>query len=435
MFRSPYDRDIAALAVPALGTLIAEPLYILADTAVVGHLGTDDLAGLALASTVLLSVHALMIFLAYGTTSQVARLIGAERSKDAAHRSVQALWLSGGLGLGGLAVLTLLAPSLLRLFGASDAAFDAATIYLSISLFGLPFMLLLLAANGSFHGRQNTRTPLTLAVTGAVMNLTLELVLINGLGYGIGASALATVIAQAATATVGVSMVVRWARHQDVRLGPDRAEMTGLLRAGGALVVRTAALRGSFTLSVAMAGRMGTSQVASHQIALQVWSLLALALDSIAIAGQSIVGRLLGATDAAAARGAARRMIQIAVVVGACLGLVVIALRSPLAGLFSNDPAVVATTASILIAVAFQQPIGGLVFALDGILIGAGDFRYLAKAMVISSGIFAALALAVQQAGLGLGWLWVALGVFMLSRAAALWIRWRGADWLTLGAD
>jgi putative MATE family efflux protein len=432
--RSPYDREIATLAVPALGTLIAEPLYLLADTAVVGHLGTDELAGLALASTVLLTVHALTIFLAYGTTSQVARLIGAGRTEDAAHRSVQALWLAAGLGTVGLVLLGITGPTLLRLLGGGGRVLEAGTLYLRISLLGLPFMLVLLAANGSFHGRQNTRIPLLLAITGAAMNLAIELVLIYGFGYGIGASALATLIAQATTAGVGLVLVITWARSHHARLDPDRGEMTDLMRFGGALVVRTAAIRGSFTLSVAIAGRMGAAEVASHQIALQLWGLLALALDSVAIAGQSITGRWLGRRDPVRARGAARRMIEIDVGLGVVLGLVVLVTRHPIAAVFTDDAVVVSTTASLFLAVALHQPVGGLVFALDGILIGAGDFSYLARSMVVSGAIFAALALSLRSAGFGLLWLWAALGVFMITRAVALWLRWRSSEWLRLGA-
>lgn len=432
--RSPHDREIAALALPALGTLIAEPLYILADTAVVGHLGTDELAGLALASTVLLTFHALLIFLAYATTSQVARLIGAGHPDRAAHRSVQAFWLALVLGVAGVALLIPAGPPLLRLLGGEGAVLDAGTTYLNISVLGLPFMLVLLAASGSFHGRQNTRIPLVLALAGAVANLVIELVLIYGFGYGIGASALATLIAQVSTSAVGTTLVLRWARSQGAGLRPDPAEMTDLLVVGGALMVRTAALRGSFALSVALAGRMGTVELASHQIALQVWGLLALALDSVAIAGQSITGRWLGAGDADRARAVARRMIELAVAVGAGLGIVTVAVRGPLANVFTDDPLVVASTASVLLMVALHQPIGGLVFALDGILIGAGDHVYLAKAMALAALVFAATAIALFAAGLGLVWLWAALGVLLITRAITLTLRWRTATWLRLGA-
>lgn len=432
--RSEHDRAIGRLAIPALGTLVAEPLYVLADTAIVGHLGTSELAGLALASTVLLTLHALLIFLAYGTTGAIARMIGAGRTGAAAHRSIQALWLAVLLGLGVLLLLSIVGDAALRLLGGEGDALVAGSRYLSISLFGFPFMLVLLAASGSFHGRQNTRLPLTIAISGALLNLVVELILVPGLGYGVGASALSTVMAQMLTGTVGAVMVVRWARSEGAEIGPDWAEMSQILRAGSALVVRTAALRGSFTLSVAVAAYLGITEVAAHQISLQLWSLLALALDSVAIAGQALTGRFLGESDAVRARAAARRMIEIDIAVGALLGLVLIVARGPIASIFSNDEAVVALTSFLLLHVGLQQPLAGLVFALDGILIGAGDLAYMARSMILSAMLFGLLAAVVVWAGLGMGWLWAALVAFMAARAATLWARWRGDSWLVLGA-
>jgi putative MATE family efflux protein len=431
---SEHDRVIARLAVPALGTLVAEPLYVLTDTAIVGRIGTTELAGLALASTVLLTAHAVLIFLAYGTTAAVARLIGAERVRDAADRSVQALWLAVGFGLAVIVLLVVFGTPLLELLGGEGEVLVAAELYLGISVFGFPFLLLMMSASGSFHGRQNTVTPLFLAVTGALANLIIEVVLIYGFGYGLGASALSTVIAQIGTATVAVWLVLRWSTSVGVGPRPNWATMKSLLDAGKALVVRTVALRGSFTLSAAVAARIGVAELAAHQIVLQVWGTLALALDAVAIAGQSLTGTFLGSGDVARARGAARRMIEIDVVFGALAGVVLVAARHPIAELFSTDPDVVSLTAFILLFVAAQQPVNSVVFALDGILIGAGDLAYLARTMVAATAIFAGLALSVLWTGAGLGWLWAALGCFMLLRAGFMWWRWRDDVWLVTGA-
>lgn len=432
--RTEHDRDIARLAVPAFGTLIAEPLYVLADTAIVGHLGTTQLAGLALASTVLLTIHALMIFLAYGATGRVARLLGAGESKAAAERSLQGLWLAVILGTGTMVALWLTGPALIGVLGGDNPTVAAAAErYLSISAWGVPSMLVLLAANGSFHGRQNTRLPLVLAVSGALINLVIEMVLIIGLEYGIGASALATVIAQTLTALVAAALLVPWARRTGASVAPDPVEMMSALRAGSALVLRTAALRGSFTLSVAVAARIGVAAVAAHQIALQVWGLLALALDAVAIAGQSLTGTHLGRGDANQARSSARRMIEIDIAVGAAFGLILFVFRGPIAGIFSSDPDVVGVAGFLFAHVAAQQPLGGLVFALDGILIGAGDLAYLARTMLLAAAGFALLAGVVATTDAGIGWLWAAIAVFMGLRAIGLWWRWRGADWLVLG--
>lgn len=428
--RSEYDRDIARLAVPAFGTLIAAPLYVLADTAIVGHLGTDELAGLALASNVLLTVHGLMIFLAYGTTAAVARLIGAEREADAARASVQGLWLALLLGVFFLGLVQAVGSSFLRWLGGSGPALAAGEIYLSISAFGLPFLLLSLAGAGAFHGRQNTRTPLAIAVAGAFANLVIEVVLIYGFGFGIGASALATVVAQVGVGAIYTSRVVGWARSLGVGLQVDWPQVRRLLVTGQPLVLRTLALRGSFTFATAVAARIGVVEVAAHQVAIEVWSTLALALDAIAIAGQSLIGRWLGAGLPERAKAAARRMIQLDVGVGVALGLVILVAREQIASIFSDDPAVIATAAFLLVWVALSEPVNGYVFALDGILIGAGDFGYLGRSMLLVSFAFIVMGTTVAVTGAGLGWLWAALIGFMALRALAVWWRWRSDRWL-----
>ncbi len=430
----PFDREIARLAVPALGTLVAEPLYVLADTAIVGRIGTDELAGLALATTVLLSVHALTIFLTYGTTATVARLIGAEQETDAAYQSGQGLWLAMLLGTGFACLLIFTGDWLLMLLGGEGEPLEAARRYLFISLIGLPFLLLNLAGAGAFTGRQDTRTPLLVAVAGAVANLVIELVLVVGLGYGIGASALSTVVAQMGTGLVFLVAVLRWSRRLGVDLRPDPGALGRLMFAGRALILRSVALRGSFTLGTAVAARIGVAELAAHQVAMQIWGTLALALDAVAIAGQALTGRWLGAGDAVKAKAAARRMIEIDVAVGAVCGVAVIAFRHPLASLFSTDSEVVAVLASVLIWVAVTEPLNGYVFALDGILIGAGDMTYLGRTMAVAALIFAVLAVLLLWFEGGLGWLWALIALFMVLRAVPLWWRWRSDRWIILGS-
>lgn len=335
---SPFDREIARLAVPAFGTLVAEPLYVLVDTAIVGRLGTDELAGLALATTVLLSVHSLLLFLAYGTTAAVARLIGAGDEEQAAAKSTQALWLAVALGLVSAVVLAVFGRSLMELLGGDGRPLEEGMIYLRISLVGLPFLLLGLAAAGSFNGRQNARTPLVIAVVGAVANLIIEVVLVNVLGYGIGASALSTVMAQVGTGIVFVWYVLRWSRGFSVQLTPNLPAMVALMSAGRALMIRAIALRGSFTLGAAVAVRIGVVELAAHQIGLQIWSTLALALDAVAIAGQALTGKWLGAGDLAKAKGAASRMVQLDVAFGVFAGVMIFVTREPLARVVHQRP-------------------------------------------------------------------------------------------------
>ncbi|MGH1502687.1 MAG: MATE family efflux transporter, partial [Acidimicrobiales bacterium] len=268
---------------------------------------------------------------------------------------------------------------------------------------------------------------------GAIANLVIELILVPGMGYGVGASALSTVVTQVAVGAASTVLVVRWARSNGAGLAPDWAEMSMLLRAGRALVIRTVSLRGSFTLSTVVAANIGVADVAAHQIALNVWGTLALALDAVAIAGQALTGKWLGVGDTATARGAARRMIEVDIGLGVLAGVVTFALRAPMAEVFTNDPIVVAAAGLALTHVALQQPIAGLVFALDGILIGAGDLDYLARWMVAAAAAFAACAATVWITGLGLGWLWAAIAVLIVVRAYGLVRRWREDTWLVTG--
>ena len=419
---------------PAFGALIAEPLYVLADTAVVGHLGTPQLGGLAVASSVLLTGYAVFIFLAYGTTGAVARLIGAGNEREAAHHAVQGMWLA-------LCIAAVLVPAgllsggwLVRALGASGELAINAEVYLRISMFGVPALLVTLAGTGYLRGRQDTFTPLVVAVASNVLNLVLELALINGLGFGIGASALATVIAQNAAAAVYVARVVRAVRKLDVGVRPDGRAISLLGRAGGALLLRTAALRGALTASTAIATRIGPVDVAAHQIAYELWNSLALALDAIAIAGQAIIGKELGAGDADEARAMGRRMLWLGLCAGVVLGSAVLVLHTVLPHVFSSDGRVLALAGFLLVHVAVLQPINGVVFVLDGILIGAGDLRYMAGAMVAAAAVFAAGGAAVLVLGLGIGWLWAAIGMFMVARLVGLGVRFRTGRWAVTGA-
>jgi MATE family, multidrug efflux pump len=432
--RSPLDREIARLAVPAFGALIAEPLYVLTDTAVVGHLGTPQLGGLAVASTVLLTLYAVFIFLAYGTTAAVSRLLGAGNGREAAHQGVQSMWLALFVGLGVTVIGLALSGPLVAWMGAEGAVRTNALVYLRISLFGVPAMLLVLAGAGYLRGLQDTRTPLVVAIGTAGANLVIEVALIYGLDQGIGASALATVLAQVAGAAVYMRRVGWAARRQGADLAPHPASLVALGRVGRDLLVRTAALRAALVVATAVAARLGSVEVAAHQVAFEIWNLLALGLDAIAIAGQAMVGRALGAGDGAGARDAGRRMIEWGVALGAVLGVIVAALRTVLPHLFTDDAEVLALAGFLLVWVAALQPVNAVAFVLDGVLIGAGDMRFLAWAMILAAAVFIPAALAVLALDAGIGWLWAALGLLMATRASTLLARFASGRWIVLGA-
>ena len=433
--RSSHDKEIARLAVPAFGALVAEPLYVLADTAVVGRIGTDELAGLAVASSALLTGYAIFIFLAYGTTAAVSRLLGAGREGSAAHQAVQGLWLAGVIGVAMTALVLGFAEPIVELLGGTGAVRTNALVYLRISAIGITFQLLTFAGTGYLRGLQDTRTPLLVAIGAAVANLVIELVLINGLGYGIGASALSTVIAQAGGAIVYLRLITTATSRLGAALRPDWSAIRRLGRAGWDLLVRTLALRMSLTLFTAIAARIGAEEVGAHEVAFAIWSLLALALDAIAIAGQAMVGRFLGAGDVDTARQVGRRMLELGTVAGIFAGAVVLLGRPVLPDIFSNDPDVVHLAGFLLLFVAVLQPVNGAVFVLDGLLIGAGDMSFLAKAMVGAALLTAPVAIAVAVLGLGIGWVWGAITVLMLARLGVLAVRWRSGAWAVVGAE
>jgi putative MATE family efflux protein len=432
--RSPYDREIARLAIPAFGALIAEPVYVLTDTAIVGHLGTPQLGGLAVATSSLLTLYAVFIFLAYGTTAAVSRLLGAGDRREATHQAVQSLWLAAIVGVVLVAVGLVGAGTLVDLMGAEGAVRANALVYLRISLPGVPALLLVLAGTGYVRGLQDTRTPLVVAVATGALNLALEVAFIYGLGMGIGASAATTVVAQWVAAGVYLRIVGREARSHGLGLAPHPASLRRLGAVGRDLLVRTAALRASLVVATSVAARLGPVDLAAHQVAFEVWSFLAFGLDAIAIAGQALIGRALGAGDGAMARGAGRRMIELGVAAGVVVGAAVTAARDVLPHVFTDDPAVLALAPFVLLWVALLQPVNAVAFVLDGILIGAGDMRFLAGAMAVSAAVFIPAAVAVAALGAGIGWLWASLALFMASRAGILLARFAGDGWLVLGA-
>ncbi|MFI7499437.1 MATE family efflux transporter [Streptomyces sp. NPDC049687] len=429
-----HDREIVALAVPAFGALVAEPLFVLADSAIVGHLGTAQLAGLGIASALLTTAVSVFVFLAYATTAAVARRVGAGDLPAAIRQGMDGIWLA--LLLGAVVVTAVLstAPALVELFGASDTAAPYATTYLRISVLGIPAMLVVLAATGVLRGLQDTRTPLYVAVAGFVANAALNAGLVYGADLGIAGSAWGTVIAQCGMAAVYLAVVIRGARRHGASLRPDAAGIRASAQAGVPLLVRTLSLRAILMIATAVAARLGDADIAAHQIALSLWSLLAFALDAIAIAGQAIIGRFLGAGDARGAREACRRMVQWGVVVGLVLGLLVIAARPVFLPLFTTDSGVKGAALPALLVVALSQPICGIVFVLDGVLMGAGDGPYLAWAMVLTLAVFTPVALLVPALGGGLTALWGAMTLMMTVRMLTLWLRTRSGRWIVTGA-
>jgi putative MATE family efflux protein len=427
--RSPYDREIVALALPALGALAAEPLYLLADTAIVGHLGTPQLAALALAATVLSTLVSLCIFLTYGTTARVSRLHGAGETEAAGALAPQALWLALAVGVVLAAAIAAFGVPLVHGLGGDGDVADLAVGYLRIATLGVPMALIALAGQGFLRGVGDLRTPLVVLVAANVVNVVLELVFVYGFDWGLAGSAWGTVIAQVGMGAAFVA--VQW------RAGLERpllAAMRPLMRVGSEIAVRTSALLGSFLVASAVLARVGDASLAAHQIAFQLFVFLALVLDALAIAAQVLVGRALGADDAAVARAAAVRVIGWSVVIGAGFGVLLFAFGDVIPRLFTDDALVRERAHEIWWIFALTMPANGAVFALDGILIGAGDTRFIMWGMLAAAAVYVPVALLSLHFGWGIRGVWCGLAGLIAMRLATCGARFAGGRWAMPGA-
>ncbi len=432
--QNPHDAEILRLAVPAFGALIAEPLFLFADSVIVGRLGTTPLGGLGVASQALTALVGISIFLAYGTTAAVARQLGAGHREAAIRQGIDGLWLAGIIGAVVLAFGWPLAPQIVHAFGGSPGVSGQAATYLRISLLGAPSMLVVLAGTGVLRGLQDTRTPLAVAVAANVVNVALNAFLVLGLHWGIAGSAWGTVGAQTAAAAAYLAMVARGARRAGVGFAPDPTGLRAAAVTGVSLVVRTIALQAVLIVVTAIAARQGNAAIAAHQIAFRAWTLLAFALDAIAIAGQAITGRYLGAGDVAGARSATSRMIGWGAVSGVVFGILLVAAIPLLPAVFSAAPDVRRLLPAVLLIAAAQQPVAGVVFVLDGVLIGAGDQDYLALAGLVAAAVFAVGAALVIAEHAGLVALWLAISLWLAARFVTLTLRARSSQWLVTGA-
>ncbi|NYD22943.1 MATE family efflux transporter [Kineococcus aurantiacus] len=432
------DAEVLRLAVPALGALVAEPLFLLADSAIVGRLGTLPLAGLGIAGAALGTAVSVFVFLAYGTTASVARRLGAGDRRGALSQGVDGMWLALALGVVAAVVLRLCSGAVVDALGVSAAARPHALTYLHWSLPGLPGMLLVLAATGVLRGLQDTRTPLVVAAAGAALNAGLNLLLVHGVGWGVAGSAVGTATTQVLMAAVLAAVVVRGVVRTGARVRPHPLGVLRNALDGVPLLVRTVTLRVAALVTTYVAASQGDAGIAAHQVAITVWTTTALALDALAIAAQALVGRALGAGDVQDVRATVRRMAQWGVGVGVVLGLAVGFGAPAIAAFFAPGADVRAFLTAALVVLAACLPVAGWVFVLDGVLIGAGDGRYLARAGVVTLLCYLPAAFAVlwfvPPGRAGLVWLWIAFaGLYTLARLVTLVRRERQDGWVVLG--
>lgn len=428
---SPDDRAILRLAVPALGALAAEPLYLLADTAIVGHLGARPLAGLAVASTLLTTLLWLTNFLEYGTTGTVARRFGAGRTEDALSAAVQATWLAVITGVVVAGITEAVADPAMSLIGGGDASVHAQALsWIRIAALGVPFVCVALAGQGWLRGLQDTMTPLIVVVIGNVFSAALSAGLVYGAHMGIRGSAIANALAQTGSAVVFALALQR----RGASWRPDWAVMRAELVTARDLSLRTVAFLVSWSTATAVAARMGGAVVSAHQIAIQLWGFLALVLDSLAIAAQAMVGAALGASDRVRAAWLARRVVQWGVAAGVVFGVLLGVGFDVIPHWFTGDGAVVQATHSAWPWFAAMMPAAGVVFALDGVFIGAGDVAFMRTVTLIAGLCFyVPLALLAYFLGWGLGGVWLGLTSFVAVRLVGMGLRARSGTWMRAG--
>ncbi len=432
--RRHLDRSIARLAIPAFGALLAQPLFLLVDAAIVGTLGTEQLAGLGAASTIFGAVVGLCIFLSYAATAAVARLLGAGDRSGALSQGVDGMALGVGLGIIIGAVNFILAEPLIAALGTSSDVAQYGVTYLRIISISYPAVLGVLAAVGVLRGLQDTRTTLYVTLAMVAANLVLDIIFIFGLGWGIAGSAAATGLAELLGLVAYAAILLRTARREGVSIVPSGIGVLRSARDGVPLFVRSAALRAVLVIASAVAARLGDAELAAYHVTVTLFFALALALDAVAIAGQALTGKSLGSGALDQTRVIARRIVWWSVILGFALGALILALRPWLPGWYGEDEQVALLISSALLVLALLQPLSGVVFALDGVLIGAGDTRWLAWAQVLVLVAFLPAAALVLVNSWSLDALWWALGWFLLVRALLLTWRARGSSWLVAGA-
>lgn len=419
----PFDREILRLALPALGALAADPLVSLIDTAFIGRLGAEALAGVAVAAAVFGVAFAVFNFLEYAVTPLVAGSIGRGDDDEAAATTGAAFVIAVAAGVAAAILVFAFREPVLALFGAQDAVAATANEYLTIRLLAVPAVMIVMVGHGVYRGYQDTRTPLLVTLLLNLVNLVLDPLLIFGAGWGVAGAATATVVAQWAGALIFVWLVFA-RRRIGIGIafsGLGRRAVSPLLGAGGKLAFRGLSLLAAISASTAVAARIGTPQVAAHQIALQLWLFLALVVDALAIAGQAMVGKRMGGGNRDEARAVADRLLRMGIAVGGLLAIGLVVVRPWLGGWFTDDAAVIAALDSIYWFLVAAQPLNAVVFVWDGVAIGASAFRVLAWSTFVAALIAVAVMVVGRQAGLGLPAVWWGMTAMMVVRGSVLW--------------
>lgn len=423
--------QIFALALPTLGVLAANPLYLLLDTAVVGRLGAFELAALAAGTAIQSTVTTQLTFLSYGTTARSSRLFGSGKRREAIAEGVQASWVALGVGLTLTTTILLTAPWLPLWLTGDPAIAGEATKWLRVASIGIPLSLLTMAGNGWLRGIRNTRSPLYFTIAGVIPGAILVPVLVGQ--FGLIGSAIANVIGLSITATCFLVMLVR--SHQG-GWAPDFRIIRRQMVLGRDLILRSLSFQVAFLSAAAVAARFGPASLAAHQILLQLWNFITLVLDSLAIAAQTLTGAALGAGTVATARDVAKRVTYYSLLFAAVLGLVFALGAEMIPRIFTTDQAVLDALGWPWWLLVVMIIAGGVVFALDGVLLGAADAAFLRNATIASVllGFVPGVWISYLIDG-GLSGVWCGLLAFILIRLVAVVWRFRSMRWAGVVLD
>lgn len=425
-------RRMLTLATSAFLVLAAEPLYLLVDTAVVGHLGAHALGALAVGTTLMAVLAIVGTFVEYGTTSRAARWFGNDQRDRAVDEGVQASYLAVVIGVVVVLVGQVFAGPLVRLLTGSSTDLQApAEQWFRIAVCGMPMVLLVLAGNGWMRGVQLTRAPVVIVLVANGLSAVASPVLVYPLGLGLVGSAWANVGSQ----VVAAGLFLRALHRETAGRHPDLGVMRAQLVLGRDLIVRAAAFQAAFMVAAGVAARMGTAQIAAHQIGMQLWEFTALLLDSFAIAAQALVGAALGASHARVARQVAGQVSRWSLGAGTAFAAVYAAGWSVIPRLFTSSPAVLHQAHVLWPWFVVMLPAAGIVFGLDGVLIGAGDVAFLRTITIVAAlGAFVPLTLAASHWDWGIGGVWAGLTAFIMARLVGMVWRARTDRWVVLGS-
>lgn len=423
-------RRVLLLAASAFAVLAAEPSFVLVDTAVVGHLGPVPLGALGIGGTLLSLVAIVGAFLEYGTTGRAARWFGAGQRGRAVDEGVTATVLALGIGVVAVVVGEVLAGPMMSLLAGSGPVRGGAQSWFRVALLGLPAILVVLAGNGWMRGVQETRRPVWIVGLANAVSAAASPVLVYPLGLGLRGSAVANVGGQ----VIGAGLFLRAVRAERRPWRQDWLRVRAQLVVGRDLVLRSIAFQAAFLTAAGVAARMGTAQVAAHQIGLEIWEFIALVLDSFAIAAQSLVGAALGSGDVRAARATARRVAGYGLVAGLVTAGLLAAGWGVVPEVFTSSAAVRHQAGLLWPFLVAMQPAGGVVFALDGVLVGAGDVAFLRTITLIGAvGAFVPICLCALARGWGIAGVWAGLTAFILVRLVGMLLRTAGTRWLVAG--